>query len=104
MKKKIIITTILLIILSLCFLYWMKYHQENSYENKGNLLVKQIETYKEMENRLPNSLNDLGIAEPMNEGPYYEKLDSINYKVYFNIGFDNSKIYYSRLKEWKDEH
>lgn len=104
MKRKLIIATILLIILSLGFLYWMMYHQENSYESKGNLLVKQIETYKEVENRLPNNLNDLGIVEPMNEGPYYEKIDLINYKVYFNIGFDNSKVYYSRLKEWKDEH
>lgn len=102
-KTYITATIILLIIFSFAFLYWMIYYQEKTYEKKGNLLVKQIETYKEIENKLPNNLNDLGLEEPMNEGPYYEKIDSINYKVYFNIGFDDSKVYYSKLKEWKNE-
>jgi hypothetical protein len=39
----------------------------------------------------------------MGEGPYYEKKDSLNYVVFFNIGFDNTKTYYSETKEWKNE-
>lgn len=41
--------------------------------------------------RLPNTVADLGIVEQMGEGPYYEKKDSLNYVVFFNIGFDNHK-------------
>jgi hypothetical protein len=36
----------------------------------------------------------------MNQGPYYEKKDSVNYIIYFNIGFDEAKIYYSETKKW----
>lgn len=81
----------------------MRNYEDYKYEEKGNLLIKKIETYRRLKNSLPNSLTELGIEEPMNEGPYYEKIDSINYKVYFNVGFDNSKVYYSKLKEWRDE-
>jgi hypothetical protein len=103
MKRKIFITIVFLIILSFGFLCWMIYHQENAYETRGELLIKQIETFREIEKKLPKNLNDLGVVEPMNEGPYYEKVDSINYKVYVFIGFDNSLVYYSKLKEWKNE-
>ena len=36
----------------------------------------------------------------MNQGPYYEKKDSVNYIIYFSIGFDEVKIYYSETKKW----
>jgi hypothetical protein len=52
---------------------------------------------------LPNTVEELGLVEPMNEGPYYEKKDSLSYIVYFNIGFDNTKTYSSETKKWKDE-
>ena len=71
----------LFFILSFGFLYWMIYLQETSYEKNGDLLIKQIETYRKIENKLPDNLNDLGIVESMNEGPYYEKVDSINYII-----------------------
>ncbi len=38
----------------------------------------------------------------MGEGPYYEKIDSLKYIVYFNIGFDNTLTYYSESKDWKE--
>ena len=31
---------------------------------------------------------------------YYEKKDSVNYIIYFTIGFDEAKIYYSETKKW----
>jgi len=106
MKKKISIALIALIALCIVVFgiyYTLEKQQENGYEKKGTVLIQKIETFRTIEKRLPQNLMELGVEEPMNEGPYYEKLDSVNYKVYFNIGFDNSKVYYSELKEWKEE-
>ena len=44
----------------------------------------------------------IGVGEETNQCSYYEKMDSASY-VFFNIGFDDTKIYYSDKKEWKDE-
>ncbi|MDY4790360.1 MAG: hypothetical protein SO179_07340 [Bacteroidales bacterium] len=101
--KKILVIILFVIVISVSFLYLMIYIENNRYEEEGYSLVKQIETYREKENKLPDNLNSLGIEEPIDEGPYYEIIDSINYKVYFFIGFDNSKVYYSKTKKWKDE-
>lgn len=96
------ITTIVLVIL-VFILFGLSYQENKNYEKRGKILIDKIETYRKIENKLPNDVQDLGINEPMNDGPYYEKKDSINYIVYFNIGFDNMKVYYSNTKRWKDE-
>ena len=106
MKLKIKIGLIALISLSVVILgiyYALSKQQEKEYENKGAILIQKVENFRTIEKRLPENLTELGVEEPMDEGPYYEKLDSLNYKVYFNIGFDNSKVYYSELQEWKQE-
>ena len=40
----------------------------------------------------------------MNQGPYYEKKDSVNYIIYFSIGFDEVKIYYFETKNGWTNH
>lgn len=107
MKKnlvKIILLVSLLFISFFIAIIWLRNNENNNYEKRGAFLIKKIETYRQIENRLPKTLKELGVEEPMNDGPYYEKTDSLNYKVFFNIGFDNSKVYYSKTKNWKDEH
>ncbi|MGQ2108042.1 hypothetical protein ACT4R0_09770 [Ornithobacterium rhinotracheale] len=106
MKNNLVKTILLgaLLIISLFGVYmYLRKNENNNYEKRGLFLIKKIETYKQIEHKLPNTLKDLGMEEPMNDGPYYEKIDSIYYKIYFNIGFDNSRVYYSKTKSWKDE-
>jgi hypothetical protein len=106
--KKILIKTCTLIIVIITILIAifcvLQKKENNDYLKRGVSLIDKIETFRQIEKRLPDNFNELGLEEPMNEGPYYEKKDSINYIVFFNIGFDNVKIYYSDKKEWKDEH
>jgi len=97
-----IIVSILLIIVIL--MYGLKIREKNNYLKRGYLLINKIETFKNKEKRLPNSVKELGNEEPMDEGPYYEKRDSTRYVVFFNIGFDETLIYYSDKKEWENEH
>lgn len=105
MKKgiKIIIGFIVLAVIGIGTLLFFQYQEDKNYKERGESLISKIEEYRKQKGELPNSLFDLGIAEEMGEGPYYEKKDSLHYIVYFNIGFDNTKIFYSKTKEWRDE-
>jgi hypothetical protein len=102
-KTKIIFGVISSIVLGVSIVFFLKYKEKEKYESKGNELINRIELYRRQHSRLPNSILDLGIEEQMGEGPYYEKKDSLNYILFFNIGFDNAKIYSSSEKRWKDE-
>jgi hypothetical protein len=102
-KKLILLSVIIVLALAALLVFYFRYSESKKYEKQGIELISKIEEYRKQNNKLPNTVADLGLVEPMNQGPYYEKKDSLNYIVFFNIGFDNSKIYSSQTKEWKNE-
>lgn len=104
MFKKTLMLIVSIVIFLLLSLYFLQNNESNKYLKEGKILIEKIETFRKTNKRLPNNLTEIGINEPMKEGPYYEKKDSLNYIVFFNIGFDNAKIYYSDKKIWKFEH
>ncbi|NCC99668.1 MAG: hypothetical protein EOL95_08230 [Bacteroidia bacterium] len=99
MKNKIIIIFCTLIVFVFA-LNVLRYQKNKDYQKRGSLLIDKIETFRQLEKRLPNDVKELGLEEPMNDGPYYERKNSVTYVVFFNIGFDNTIIYYSNKKEW----
>ena len=101
--KILLAISILVIVLSIV-LYGLHKKAENDYYERGAQLITKIEKFRNDKKRLPDTIEELGIEEPMNDGPYYEKKDSAKYVVFFSIGFDNTLIYYSDKKEWKDEN
>ena len=96
------VNKILLVVLAivLIIILLLIYEENRTYENKGEYLINKIENFRIKNKRLPNTVLELGEKEPMNQGPYYEKKDSVNYIIYFSIGFDEAKIYYSETKKW----
>ncbi len=102
-KKKIILAVATVLVLGASMFFYFRHAENKKYEKQGLELVSKIEEYRQHNNRLPDNFSELGLIEPMGEGPYYEKKDSLNYIVFFNIGFDNTKTYYSQTKKWKDE-
>jgi uncharacterized protein YxeA len=101
--KKIVIGLVIILFFAIAVIFYFRYTENKSYTSKGNELIEKVEEYKQKNGELPETVSDLGIIETMGEGPYYEKIDSLNYIVFFNIGFDNRKIYYSHSKKWLDE-
>lgn len=102
--KKILIKIGLLVIsilIAFTIVLFIQNNEKNNYQKCGAFLIDKIETFRQTENRLPNSVEELGLEEPMNSGPYYERKDSVNYVIFFTIGFDEMLIYYSDKKEWK---
>lgn len=86
------VNKILLVVLAVSLIILLLIYKENqTYENKGEYLINKIENFRIKNKRLPNTVLELGEKEPMNQGPYYEKKDSVNYIIYFNIGFDEAK-------------
>ena len=74
--------------------------QEKELIEKGDELVLKIENFKTENGFLPSDLEDLGIEETL-EGPlFYEKVDSVNYVVWFGTTLGESMIYYSDTQEW----
>lgn len=105
MKKIIKIGVIIVsVLIALFFVYQVLLIQNNKdYQKRAELLINKIETFRRLEKRLPNDVKELGLEEPMDNGPYYEKKDSVTFVVFFNIGFDDTYIYYSDTKKWKWE-
>ncbi|MBP5668436.1 MAG: hypothetical protein J6X32_09845 [Salinivirgaceae bacterium] len=103
MKRKIIILFIVIVAIGIGTIRILQYKEDKNYKKRGEFLISKIEEYHKQKGQLPNSLSDIEIAEEMGEGPYYEKKDSLHYIIYFNIGFDNTKIYCSKTKEWREK-
>jgi hypothetical protein len=57
--------------------------------NKGNAIVEEIEGFKQLNGRLPNSLSELGIQQ---DDLFYNKWDSVNYMVWFGTDLGESKL------------
>jgi len=96
-KTSVLVVSILII--TFFVIYGLQKQENNNYYKRAIVLIDKIEAFKYAEKRLLNNVNELGLEENMNDGPYYEKKDSISYMIFFNIGFDNIRIYHSDKKE-----
>jgi len=75
--------------------------RERNLINKRNKIVAKLEKYKKEQNKIPNSLNQIGIKKT-EEGPlYYQKIDSTSYIISFGTSLGESTTYYSNQKQWK---
>ena len=102
MKKIFILLNIITIFFILFITYCYFVNKEKNELIKGaSILIQKVDSYKLLKKRLPESVTELGIEEQMDIGTYYQKLDSNRYIIYYNIGFDDSFVYYSNLKEWR---
>lgn len=69
-------------------------------EKTGNEVIKKIENYRSKNNRLPESLTNIGIEEK-EEGPiYYRKDSETDYVVWYGLTIGESRIYDSKTKTW----
>ena len=102
MKKKVILGIFILVIICFTTIRLLGYLEYKSYKDKGAVLVEKVEEYKAKHNKLPKSEEDIDFTFEMGNGPFYEKIDSLRYIVYFSIGFDEYFTYSSETKEWEN--
>lgn len=92
----VLIVTIALVSGSL----YVQHRKNDKYISIGEDLIEKIETYKSINKKLPETLNDLNEPESMENGPYYDKIDDNQYEVSFCFGFDDDLTYNSNTKKW----
>lgn len=96
-KYNLLVVILLTIIFTSCF------HSEQN-KKVGNTLVKAIEEYRKTNDSLPNSLQEVGQNEIIDDVLFcYEKVDSINYMVWFGTTLGEGIYYYSDTKKWEDK-
>ena len=93
---------------SILFIFFILLFVSCNYVKKnidvGNTIVKKIEEYKIENDTLPISLVEIGQDE-MNDGVLfcYEKIDSINYIVWFGTALGEGMYYFSDTRKWEDQ-
>lgn len=105
MMKRKALMTLGIVLLLFCFWYFhLRVYRENKLIDEGNVMVKKIENFKNKNNRLPQSLEEIGMKEKdgANFLDYNIDRDGINYRISFIMSIDHSKIYYSDSKKWED--
>lgn len=96
MKSKTILKILFVVVI--CFGFACGYSEKFA---KGNEVAAQIESFRKEKGRLPNSLNEIGIAET-EEGPiYYRKESETKYILWFGKKLGESETYDSDTKQWK---
>ncbi len=90
------------------FFFWfliLRNHRDNRLTKKGNQIIEKIEKFRIENNKLPISLNEIGVfqVESVDE-IWYQIIDTTNcyYIVAFGESLDRSKIYFSDSKKWED--
>lgn len=103
MKAKVFFIIGISLILIFCiWFFFLRTHREKKLIKEGNIIIEKIENYKLENNKLPESLGDIGIVETWDYPLYYQKEDSIYYILYFGMSFEENKTYYSDSKQWED--
>ncbi len=96
-----------LVIFLIAFGYWFFYlrnAKEKGGLKIGHEIVEKVEDFRKKNNRLPDSIAQVGIIENENtESQFkYEKLDSVHFMVWIGISFEESKFYYSDSNKWQN--
>jgi len=88
------------IIISVYFIF-LRNLDEKTLMKRGNVLISKIEEYRQEEGELPIGYNELDLKEVNTNELFYQKVDSINYILWFGTSLGESMIYYSDSKEWE---
>jgi hypothetical protein len=95
--------TITLIKLSILFAFFFSCSHLEQNKKAGNEIIKKIELYKKTNGFLPNSLQEIGQNEVINDVLFcYEKVDSADYIVWFGTSLGEGIYYYSDTKKWEN--
>ena len=105
-----------LLFLLFCLPSCLSYIEKN--KKTGNLIIERIEKYKKDSGHLPDQINYIGskyefldfqndstvvsVLEIDGEVFCYQRLDSINYTIWFGTSLGEGIYYYSDSKQWED--
>ena len=70
----------------------------------GEQVVAKVENFRQINGRLPESLQEIGIqVKSLSDPPvYYLKKDSDHYIVWYGLSLGESMAYDSQTKQWEE--
>ncbi len=92
---------VLLLSLLLCFT--LVSCQEDNYRKIGNKAINRIEKFKQVHNRLPNNLSEIGIILKNNDRFFHDRISDKEYRLYYQVGRSQFVSYISEKKKWDIE-
>ncbi len=97
--KRVLAVVVLLTGLLIASFFLYRNYKDNDLISRGNLVIQNIEDFRQKKGRLPNSLDELGIHD---DELFYNKWDSVNYMVWYGTSLGESVTYYSDTKKWEE--
>lgn len=100
-RKKMAISLQVFIILALVILGALNFDKYRM-KHEGGKIIRVIEDFKLKQGRLPDSRAEAGLPDTESTQPFYKKISSTDYELFYAIGFDDGYIYYSNTKKWQN--
>ena len=75
----------------------------NEQQEYAEMLIEKIETFKQVNNRLPKDVSELGLTEKMDSPAFYQVQPDSTYMVWYGLSVGESKVYRSSTKKWNEE-
>lgn len=101
--KRVMQFILILVVLFLLYDIFLNESREDRLMKEGDALVEKIENFRQTHNRLPDSLEEIGLKEGEGvDALYYNIYSKNNYMVSFGMILGESKTYYSDTKQWED--
>jgi hypothetical protein len=76
---------------------WLVAKEEADLQEGARVLITTVEEFRARHGRLPSCILT---QDSEGTGPYYHRVDSSTYEVYYAVGFDESYTYNSKTKRW----
>lgn len=65
-------------------------------------VIVEIKDFQSKNQRLPADLKEVGRSSDESGPIYYQKLDSLNFELWYGLSLGESKTYDSRTGKWKE--
>ena len=89
-----------IVFMFLCFVFYSCCGIDCEKQKQAEHLINKIETYRIENDRIPNSLIDLGFKLNEEDEVYFEKIDEDLYTIWYGTTLGDSNVYYSKSKVW----
>jgi len=105
-KKQILIFVSCLFVIGLCGYAYFSVFGPDEFVwrdriREGQELVVKVETFRQENHRLPESLEEVGIRVPDSPSLYYKKCNDSQYLVWFGTTLGESMTYNPARREWE---
>lgn len=76
---------------------------KNEEQQYAEELIKKVESFRKINNRIPENVSEIGILEEMDSPAFYQKKNDSTYIIWYGLSVGESNVYNSLTKEWKKE-